>query len=289
MQPKRIEDVFAGLSQKTMKWNTYFDVYDELLAGFVGQPITLVEVGVLNGGSLTMWREYLGGQARIIGIDNNPNARRMEVQGFEIFVGDQASPEFWADVFAKVGSIDVLIDDGGHTNRQQVVTLSSSLAHIRDGGLVITEDTHTSYMPHFGNPSPYNFVGFAKHIADAIQARSPLVDLPETTAFAQAVHSVGFYESMVVLKVDRTRCRRARHIEVGDEHIEAVDHRHADSAVVRVLNRLDGAAARLPSGALQAGARRVVKSLRGRSERVAMWWETQQLRSYFRFDGAQRG
>lgn len=37
-----------------------------------------VEIGVLDGGSLFMWRDYLGKDAEIIGIDLNPDAKRWE-------------------------------------------------------------------------------------------------------------------------------------------------------------------------------------------------------------------
>ena len=84
-----------------------------------------------------MWREFFGKDARIIGVDNNPNAKKLEEHGFEIHIGDQGSSDFWQRVFKSVGSIDVLIDDGGHTNEQQIVTVSSSLEHINPGGKII--------------------------------------------------------------------------------------------------------------------------------------------------------
>ena len=41
---------------------------------YVNKKIVFVEVGVADGGSLHMWRSYLGKKARIIGIDLNPIA-----------------------------------------------------------------------------------------------------------------------------------------------------------------------------------------------------------------------
>ena len=91
----------------SFKHSTYFPVYDRLFAPWVGRPLTFVEVGVFNGGSLLMWRDYFGPQARIIGVDFNPEARRLEADGFEIHIGNQADPAFWRDFLAKVGPIDV--------------------------------------------------------------------------------------------------------------------------------------------------------------------------------------
>ena len=46
-----------------------------------------------------MWRDWLGKDARIIGIDLDPNAKKLEKYGFEIFIGDQASTDFLGKFF----------------------------------------------------------------------------------------------------------------------------------------------------------------------------------------------
>ena len=45
----------------------------------------------------------------------------------------------------KVGKIDILLDDGGHANLQQITTLVDT-NFIKPGGMIIIEDTHTSFM-----------------------------------------------------------------------------------------------------------------------------------------------
>ena len=47
-----------------------------------------MEVGVFSGGSLFMWKNYFGKNSRIIGIDLNPDAKKLENHGFEIFIGN---------------------------------------------------------------------------------------------------------------------------------------------------------------------------------------------------------
>jgi hypothetical protein len=193
----------------SIKHATYFGVYDDLLASYRGRPITFVEIGVLNGGSLHMWRRFLGAEARIIGVDLNPAAARWEADGFEIVIGDQGEPAFWEQFFAAVGPIDVLLDDGGHTNRQQVVTAVSALPHVRDGGLLIVEDVHASYQPEFGNPARHSFMRFALQVAEWLQSRFPGVPSPQSATgrlVRDTVHRVLFHESIVSFHVDRSRC-----------------------------------------------------------------------------------
>ena len=99
---------------RSLKHSSYFRVYDTLFGPYRGKAITFVEVGILGGGSLFMWRSFFGPQARIIGVDLNPNARKWEKDGFEIFIGSQSDTAFWQDFARKVGPVDILLDDGGH-------------------------------------------------------------------------------------------------------------------------------------------------------------------------------
>jgi hypothetical protein len=200
-----ITELFHSSPRCSLKWNSYFQVYEELLQRFAGKKVTMVEIGILDGGSLFMWRQFLGPQARIIGIDVNPQCRELEKDGFEVFIGDQSSADFWKGFYAKIGKIDVLIDDGGHTNRNQLATLFASLDHVRDGGLILVEDVHSSYRPFFGNPSRYSFINRCKQAIDEINARNPHVDR-RRSALTAAVYSISFYTSMVAFQVNRPLC-----------------------------------------------------------------------------------
>src|SRR5271169_3533451 len=98
-----LKRVFSGLKQKSHKVNNYFPIYQSLFERYRDvSDLVFVEVGVLNGGSLVMWREFFGPTARIIGIDYNPTAERMREKGFEIFIGDQGSPGFWDKFYREV-------------------------------------------------------------------------------------------------------------------------------------------------------------------------------------------
>jgi hypothetical protein len=210
--------LFAASPRRSIKWSSYFQVYRDLLERFRGKEVTLVEIGILDGGSLFVWREFLGPQARIIGIDLNPLCRELEKDGFEIFIGDQSKPEFWPGFFANVGDIDVMIDDGGHTNLQQLVTLGASLEHIRDGGLVLVEDVHASYMARFGNPHRFSFINRCKQVIDEINARNSETGMAQTL-FSSTVHSIAFYESIVAFQVNRPLCITPEWLDNGGARI----------------------------------------------------------------------
>lgn len=106
-------DCFRASPFLSSKHTTYFPVYDRLFAPYRDRKITFVEIGVLSGGSLFMWRSFFGPNARIIGIDLNPDAVRWREHGFEIHIGSQSDPAFWRQFLNDIGPIDILLDDGG--------------------------------------------------------------------------------------------------------------------------------------------------------------------------------
>lgn len=217
---------FKASPHPSFKNTTYFDVYDTLFAKYVGQPITFVEVGVLNGGSLFMWRNFFGPKARIIGIDLNPSAKKWETEGFEIFIGDQADPAFWADFNVQVGPVDILLDDGGHTYTQQIVTTECVLDTIADGGLLVVEDVHTSYMGGFGKQQ-FSFVNYVSVWIHKINSRFGRNSRYQND---RRVWSVEVFDSIVAFKINRQASGLASKNFWNRKPAEsATDYRHAAS------------------------------------------------------------
>lgn len=221
------------------KHESYFEVYDKYFSQFSGKKITFVEIGIFGGGSLFMWREFFGKQARIIGIDLDENAKKWRDHGFEIFIGDQSSPSFWSDFFAEVGDVDIILDDGGHTYEQQIVTALSSMKNLRDGGLFVVEDAHTSFMKEFGFPSRYTFVEWAKSKIADLNSRFPETNLLQTF-FSKNVDSIHFHESIVVFSMKKN-IPNNKIIENNGLADEARDFRH-EKSTIGFITRLTKAA-----------------------------------------------
>lgn len=193
---------FKSSPYSSLKWNNYFEIYENCLNKFVGKSITIVEVGIGNGGSLFMWRKFLGKKAKIIGIELNPEAKKFEKYGFEIFVGDQSDPTFWKKFYKKKGKIDILIDDGGHTNLQQITTLMESIENINKGGVILIEDTHTSFMNYkgFKNPSKNSFINFSSHIIENLHRRNPMVR-KKMNYLSKKIYSIEYFDSIVLINI----------------------------------------------------------------------------------------
>jgi len=199
-KPNSLES-FKNSPHPSFKHTTYFDVYDRLLSPYKDKEICFVEVGVLNGGSLFMWRDFFGPKARIIGIDLNPAAKKWEKHGFEIYTGSQSDPDFWDNFILEVGPIDIFLDDGGHTYLQQIISAECLLQNIADGGMLIVEDTHTSYMDGFGDKK-HSFIHYAKLWVDKINTRFGKFN-NDSSQSDRRVWSVEFFESIVAFKVNK--------------------------------------------------------------------------------------
>jgi len=218
----RLFQIYKKLKHVSLKNDTYFQVYEDVFNKYVDKKITLVEIGVLNGGSLYMWKEYFGKNARIIGIDLNPDAKRLEKDGFEIFIGSQSDENFWDNFLSKVGEIDILIDDGGHENDQLIITLNKVIPKIKNDGLIVIEDTHTSYSKKFGNPSKYSFINYSKYLIDIINSRFPDSGIKKSNNFKNKIYSISFFESMVIINIHSKKSIRTSLIKSNfhdDKHI----------------------------------------------------------------------
>lgn len=205
-----IYDCFIKSNLPSTKSNIYFHVYNEVFQKFRNKKITFVEIGVKAGGSLIMWRNWLGKDARIIGIDLDPNAKKMEEYGFEIFIGDQASPNFWKKFFDQVGNVDAILDDGGHTNETQILTAYNTVKHINNGGILLIEDTSSNYLKKFSNPQKYSFINYCKFLIDDLYARSFDAEtkkrLKKKKSLNDVIYSIKFYPDLVMFEIDRSKC-----------------------------------------------------------------------------------
>jgi len=205
---------FKSSPRYSIKWSNYFDIYKDLLSGYKKKKITLVEVGVGDGGSLYMWKSFLNKKSKIIGIDLNPEAKKLERDGFKIVIGDQSKTSFWKNFYKKNGKIDVIIDDGGHTNMQQITTFVESLDFIKDGGTIIVEDTHTSFMKKkgFNNPSKYSMVNFSSSIIENLHRRNPNIKKKMNT-FSKKIYSIEYFDSIISFKIDKNKCKKTKNLE----------------------------------------------------------------------------
>jgi hypothetical protein len=184
------------------KWLHYFEIYHRHFERFRGKPVVILEFGVNQGGSLEMWRDYFGPQAKIFGVDIDPRCAELGGPGTKIFIGDQEDREFLRSIAAEIGPIDVLIEDGGHTMGQQLATFEELYPHLTADGVFLIEDVQTSYRPRYGGGyrRPGTFMEFAKGLTDQLNAWHSRDEGFVIDEFTRTTKSMHFYDSIVVFE-----------------------------------------------------------------------------------------
>ncbi|MEP6527333.1 MAG: class I SAM-dependent methyltransferase [Nocardioidaceae bacterium] len=186
------------------KWVHYFPIYARHLDRFRGRPVRVLEIGVYGGGGLDLWQDYLGPQATLVGLDIDEAAVRAVGGRFPVVLGDQEDPEVLRELEAEHGPFDIVIDDGGHAMRQQIVSVETLFPLLADGGAYLVEDTHTSYWQEFGGAlhDPGTFLEWSKRRVDDMHSRHSS-DIDRTTVWATHLDGLHMYDSVVVLEKAR--------------------------------------------------------------------------------------
>jgi SAM-dependent methyltransferase len=200
----KIEELFDTTELPSTKWTGYFDVYERHLSKFVGKAPKILEIGVLGGGSIELWLKYFGEGTQVIGIDIDPRCLEYKYDGnAQVIMGDQNSPEFWDEFLDKHTGFDIIIDDGSHIMEHQVLTLQKTFPHLKEGGVYICEDTHTSYWPRWNGEydKKGTFLDYSKYLSDIMNQQHFQQKMePAVLKTFENLYSMSFYNSMVVLE-----------------------------------------------------------------------------------------
>lgn len=131
-------------SRHSYKGISYLDIYDHLFQSLRLDVKNFVEVGVLNGSSLKMWKEYFP-NAQIHGIDINPKCKQYEEDRIKIYIGDQNDDQFLSRISKEIPEIDIFLDDGSHITQHQIKTFDYLFNNVKKGGFFAIEDLRNSY------------------------------------------------------------------------------------------------------------------------------------------------
>ena len=184
------------------KWDHYFEIYDRHLKKYKNKDIVLLEVGVSKGGSLQMWADYFGKGSKFFGIDIDSKCKEFENENTKIFTGSQSDKEFLRSVKDEIPPIDILIDDGGHYMDQQKILFEEMFENIKDNGVYVCEDTHSSYWLFFGGGYKRRgtFIEYSKNFIDMLNAFHSEQKRYKTNYFTKSVNSIHYYDSVIVIE-----------------------------------------------------------------------------------------
>jgi demethylmacrocin O-methyltransferase len=134
-----------GIKHNTDKatYHLYTDHYDEIFAQYNNPRI--LEIGVADFGSISTYLEYYD-NPYVVGMDIEDKTRYVNSQ-WKFVQGDQTNINDLEKCILGEDFFDIIIEDGGHTMKQQQITFGYLINHIKSGGFYILEDLHTSLRP----------------------------------------------------------------------------------------------------------------------------------------------
>lgn len=138
----------------------YAHIYEKFFSSLREKEINLIEIGVHSGVSLKLWETYFP-KANILGIDINPDCAKYASNRSKIEIGDASDPDFLLRAINKHFSnpIDIIIDDGSHQVKHQIIGIIALFPYLAENGLYFIEDICASRFAEF-KPTESNFFDF---------------------------------------------------------------------------------------------------------------------------------
>ncbi len=183
----------------------YTDRYSLYLEQYRDIEFNLLEIGVFDGASVKMWKEYFP-KANIVALDIDPRCKQYEEDRINIHIGDQTDVKFLQDVFNKYGHFEVILDDGGHSWKQQIVSFETLFPLLTPGGLYFVEDMHTSYKPQSIWDDHYiTGMNYFKNLTDSVNLNGKSfcgykeINNQPLDYYERNINYIHFYKSVLVV------------------------------------------------------------------------------------------
>jgi hypothetical protein len=131
-----------------MKMGYHLQIYEELFEPLIGKEISLLELGVDQGKSLLLYRDYFE-KASIAGLDINPIQIEDPTGRIRVYVGYQQDIALLTSIAKEQApnGFDVIIDDCSHIAEPTRISFWHLFVHhLKPGGIYAIEDIGTGYM-----------------------------------------------------------------------------------------------------------------------------------------------
>ena len=231
------ELVLSHAGNNVDKWEANLERYDHELLALRDSPISILEIGIHNGGSLEIWAKYFPRAQHIIGLDINPRCRLIEFNDprIDVVIGDIMAANTHETLASLHDTYDLIVDDGSHHSRQIIHGFLALVHLLRPGGLYVIEDLCCSYWQEFegGVRRPDSSMNFLKRLVDVVNTEHWLSALDAENYLSEAtdsnllplainrlleIESITFSNSMCVIRMtsDRRPSRIGRRLSRGE-------------------------------------------------------------------------
>ena len=187
--------------RRVTKWNHYLDIYEKLFIPFKNKEIKLLELGVMYGGSLQLFKQYFE-KGHIYGIDIYEECLKYEEPRISINIGSSNDEKFLKAFGESNGKFDIIIDDASHRMSHQINAFESLFPFLNNNGIFVIEDVHTSYWLDFGggHKRKGTFIEYSKNLIDYLNSQYSEQSDFRSNYYSKNIYSISFYDSIVVIE-----------------------------------------------------------------------------------------
>lgn len=138
--------------------HNYVDDYDRHFKKFRNKNISLLELGISQGASLLMWKEYFS-KGNIVGMDvfkGEHYEGKVEIiqnklieNDINFVVGSQTDADSINEAVKKYSptGFEIIIDDASHNPEDQQISMAFLLPWLKNGGYYVIEDLNYKCDP----------------------------------------------------------------------------------------------------------------------------------------------
>ena len=179
----------------------FIELYEKYFSRFQKSEINILEIGVDEGHSLRIWREFFP-KAKICGIDILE--KKFTIENVEILKGDQSDFNFLGSLINKYKNFDIIIDDGSHQSKHIIKSFNFLFPYLNTNGIYVIEDLQTSYIPRFGGSrinlkKKFSSMNFLKSLTDSINYEKNDKPFFNKNKFDGKVKSIFFHQNIVFI------------------------------------------------------------------------------------------
>ena len=179
----------------------FIELYEKYFSRFQKSEINILEIGVDEGHSLRIWREFFP-KAKICGIDIVE--KKFTIENVEILKGDQSDFNFLESLINKYKNFDIIIDDGSHQSKHIIKSFNFLFPYLNTNGIYVIEDLQTSYIPRFGGSrinlkKKLSSMNFLKSLTDSINYEKNDKPFFNKNKFDGKVKSIFFHQNIVFI------------------------------------------------------------------------------------------
>ncbi len=240
----------------SLKWSSYLTEYNRIFNEYRNRNVSILELGVQNGGSLEIWANYFPKAHKLVGcdIDSNCSLLRYDDPRITVVFGDANTDKTQAEILKHSPIFDLTIDDASHRSSDIIKSFNRYFPRLANDGIYIVEDLHCSYWQEFegGLYDPFSAITFFKRLADTInyehwglkKGRADLFlgfctkyDFKLDDKALEDIHSIEFVNSMCIIRKGRNSLGNL--FVTGTEEIVSAGHLNMNLRAPMLLDQTD--------------------------------------------------